>query len=210
MTAVHVHEQFDDAPQQRHASMLGMWLFLATELLLFSGLFTGYTIYRAQWPDAFAQAGTHLYKWIGIGNTAILLLSSACMALAVQTAPSRNRIRWRWMLTTAILGLGFLVIKGIEYKLDYDESLVPAMRFDAAPFTDPAHSELFFVFYWIMTGLHALHVAAGISVISILAIRTRNAPHPENLDNSVAAVGLYWHFVDIVWLFLLPLLYLTA
>jgi cytochrome c oxidase subunit 3 len=209
VSAIHVHEQFDDAAQQRHAATLGMWLFLATEVLVFSVLFTAYTVARAANPQAFHEAGHHLYKWIGVGNAAVLLLSSTAMAVAVETPRSHQRRRSAWMLGTALLGTIFLGVKAVEYTLDIHESLLPLVRFDGSRFLQPARSELFLVFYWAMTALHALHVLGGVCVIALLALRVRRALEPERLDNAVHAAGLYWHFVDIVWLFILPLLYLN-
>jgi cytochrome c oxidase subunit 3 len=209
MTTVDVAHQFDDAPQQNHAVSLGMWLFLASELLIFSVLFTAYATARWMYPEAFAQAGHHLYKWIGVTNTAVLLLSSGAMAMAVESPPNHGGRKAAWMSATATLGLAFLFIKAIEYTLDAHEHLVPGVRFDADPFTDPPHAALFLVLYWIMTGLHALHVLAGVGVISVMAFRTWIDPNPARLHNAVHAAGLYWHFVDIIWLILLPLLYLN-
>ena len=205
----HVAHQFDDAAQQHHAASLGMWLFLATEVLVFAGLFTGYIVFRSLYPHAFAETGRHLYKWIGVTNAAVLLLSSAAMAMGVETPAQAQRVKSSWMLGTVGLALLFVGLKAIEYTLDVRESLLPVIRFDPTPFSEPAHSQLFLVFYWVMTGLHAFHVIGGILVILFLALRVRSAAQPERLTNAVIVVGLYWHFVDIVWLFLLPLLYLN-
>lgn len=209
MTGAHVAHQFDNAPQQHHAVSLGMWLFLASELLIFSILFTGYTAARSVFPAAFTQAGHHLYKWIGVTNTAVLLFSSGAMALAVESPPEKRRRRAAWMGATTALGLAFLTIKAVEYTLDIREHLLPGLRFDPSPFSDPAHSALFLIFYWIMTGLHALHVLAGVVVIGTLCLRIATTTAPERLHNTIHAAGLYWHFVDMIWLFLLPLLYLN-
>ncbi len=205
-----VAHQFDDAPQERLAATLGMWTFLVTEVLFFGGLFVAYTVYRATYPAAFAEASHHLYLSIGGTNTAVLLISSLLMALAVhasQTDQKRRAIRL--MLGTIALGVVFLILKATEYTLDYHDALVPGPRFHASEFTDPRHAQLMLVFYWIMTGLHAAHVTAGVLVIGILSRLVSRAETVARYRNAVEMVGLYWHFVDIVWLFLLPLLYMA-
>ncbi len=211
MSTFHAAHHFDDVAQQRHAVDLGMWAFLAGEVLLFSVLFTGYTAARWTAPQAFSEAGHHLYKWLGVTNAAVLLISSGAMAFAVETDPARPRVKSRWLFVTAALGLVFAGIKAVEYTLDIREGLLPGSHFDASKFTSPASSEMMLVFYWIMTGLHAFHVMAGVAVISSFAIRlrARNADRSLTLDNGVRATGLYWHLVDIIWLFLLPILYLN-
>lgn len=209
MSAAPVAHHFDDARQQRHAATLGVWLFLASELLVFAVLLTAFAAARAAFPQSFAQAGHHLYKWIAVGNAAILLLSSAAMAMAVETPPDRWRRRRRWLALVGVLGLAFLAVKGVEYALDWRESVVPVLRFDGSKFDDPASATLFFVFYWITTGLHALHVLVGVGVVSALVARTGAQAGALRLDDANRAAGLYWHFVDMVWLFILPLLYLN-
>jgi len=212
MTAVRLAHQFDDAAQQRQAAELGMWTFLATEVLFFGGLFASVVIYRHAYGAAFAAASRHLYLWIGAVNTAVLLASSLTMALAVDAAarglPRRCR---RWLWATAGGGAAFLALKAYEYRCDWSDALVPVLRFDAGRFASgsAAHAELFYVFYWIMTGLHAVHVACGVLAVAVTARRAgRRAYTPENHD-TVENVGLYWHFVDVVWVFLFPLLYLA-
>lgn len=209
MSTLHVAHQFDDAAQQRHAVSLGMWLFLATEVLVFSVLFTAYTVARSTAPESFADAGKHLYKWIGVANAVVLLLSSGAMAMAVETPADRSRAKSRWLFVTVAMGLVFLVLKGTEYTLDIHEGLLPGISFAPSRFVDPRHASFFLVFYWCMTGLHALHVAIGICVVAGMALLLRFGPEPEARANAVHATGLYWHFVDIIWLFLLPLLYLN-
>ncbi len=199
--------QFDDAAQQRHAAALGMWTFLVTELMLFGGLFTGYAAYRLQYPEAFAEASRHLYLWIAVANTAVLLVSSFTMATGVQAARSGSRSSGRWFGATALLGCAFLAAKAVEYLLDARDGIVPGPGFAVSGFADPVHAQLFLVFYFVMTGLHALHVAAGVGVVGVVAWRLRRG---EATANQAEMTGLYWHFVDIVWIFLLPLLYLVA
>lgn len=205
-----VADHFDDANQQRHAAQLGMWIFLASELLVFAVLFTGYAAARYWYPESFAQAGAHLYKWIGIANTAVLLLSSAAMAAAAESPPTAHRARAAWLTLTALLGTSFLIIKRYEYHLDLSEHLLPAIDFDPAPFDQPLHAQLFFIFYWVITSLHALHVLVGVVGIAFLAVQSDRGPTSSARHaNTVHNIGLYWHFVDIVWLIILPLLYLN-
>ncbi|HVU64690.1 MAG TPA: cytochrome c oxidase subunit 3 [Phycisphaerales bacterium] len=205
-----VAHQFNDSAQQKHAVLLGMWTFLATEVVLFGGLIASFVICRVMYGRAFSQAGSHLYAWIGITNTAVLLTSSAFVALAVETDPGRNRRRSLLLSATALLGLCFLGLKGVEYGLDVHEGILPRIAWRPEQFADASRAELFMLFYWLMTGLHALHVSAGIAVIGVLAWRSRRAEYAHGHHNTIEAAGLYWHFVDIVWLFLLPLLYLGS
>ncbi len=201
--------QFDDADQQREAAGLGMWTFLITEVLFFGGLFTGYTVYRVSYPYAFAEASHHLFEWIGVTNTAVLLISSMLVALAVGAARRGDRRRLvLFLVGAALLGCAFLGLKSLEYFLDFREGIVPGPLFDGAPFADPPHSELFFVFYFFMTGLHAIHVTIGIGVLTGVAVLGWRGRYTGGNSNGVEVAGLYWHFVDIVWIFLLPLLYL--
>lgn len=207
-------EQFDDLQQQRHASELGMWTFLATEILFFGGLFTAYTLYRLNFPKDFTEASHHLYTSIGAINTAILLISSLTMALAVHAAgdsvnSDRQRRALTWLLVaTALLGCAFLALKGVEYYLDFDEHLVPLIDFHYKGPASAAHVELFMLLYFIMTGIHALHMLIGIGLVCTLIGMNRRSYFKTHTTTPVEMIGLYWHFVDIIWIFLLPLLYL--
>ena len=203
-----VAHQFDDAGQQREAATMGMWLFIATEVLFFGGMFLGYTVYRFQYPQAFAEASKHTLLLFGAINTAVLLISSCVMAFAVGAA-SRNRraLLGTLLLVTASMGVLFLVIKGMEYTHEIHEHLLPGSSFHIEG-SDQRHAELFFYLYWLMTGVHALHVLIGIVLISIFAMRAWFADAFRNRDTAVELLGLYWHFVDIVWVFLFPLIYL--
>ncbi|HEX5221531.1 MAG TPA: cytochrome c oxidase subunit 3 family protein [Verrucomicrobiae bacterium] len=197
-------EQFEDARQQHEAVTLGMWLFLATEVLFFGGLFLAYVVYRHAYSTAFAAGSAHTDLFYGTLNTAILLTSSLTMALAVHAAQeNRPRSITRWLLLTLALALGFLVVKGFEYHKDFVDRLVIGLNFNP---TLPAHAELFFWLYWAMTGLHAVHVIIGIGVLGCVALLVRRKSHAP--ANTIEVAGLYWHFVDLVWIFLYPLLYL--
>jgi cytochrome c oxidase subunit III len=204
-----VPHQFDDAGQQREASTMGMWLFIATEILFFGGMFLGYTVYRCAYPQAFAEASRHTLIVCGGTNAAVLLISSTTMAFAVRAA--RENRRWPlvlFLLLTASLGGLFLLIKGFEYSREISEHLLPGSSFHIEA-AQPAKEELFFYIYWLMTGVHALHVTIGIFLILIFAVRAFFANAFVNHDTPVDLLGLYWHFVDIVWVFLFPLLYLV-
>jgi cytochrome c oxidase subunit III len=206
--AASVEHQFDDAAQQRNAATIGMWLFLSTEVLFFGAMFLGYTAYRYTYPQAFADASRHTLIAYGGTNTAVLLISSTVMAFAVRAASlNRQRLLTLLLLVTASLGTLFLVIKGFEYMREINEGLLPGTKFHIEA-ADPKHAEMFFYIYWLMTGVHALHVGIGVVVIAVFALRAwlRDAFH--NHDTPVELVGLYWHFVDIVWVFLFPLIYM--
>lgn len=202
--------QFDDLAQQHEADTLGMWVFLLTEVMLFGGLFLGYTVYRLSYPEAFAAASHHLDVWLGSVNTAVLIGSSLTMALAVHSAQTDDRRGLtRFLLLTILLGLVFLGIKGTEYLHKFEENLVPGASF-AYPGPRAQHVQLFFSFYFAMTGLHAFHMIVGIGLLAVLVWRARHGRFSADYYAPVELIGLYWHFVDIVWIFLFPLLYLLG
>lgn len=204
-----VAHQFDDLEQQRLSAKLGMWAFLVTEVLFFGGMFAGYAVYRGLYSHAWAAASRELDLVWGTVNTVVLLTSSLTMALAVDAIHRNDRAKLRnFLIATIFLAATFLGIKGYEYAHKWHEHLVPGHGFtwhgDAS--ADPGAVELFFSFYFVMTGCHALHMIIGIGVLSVLALQA-----PKFSSESYSAVentGLYWHFVDIVWVFLFPLLYL--
>ncbi|MEP6663047.1 MAG: cytochrome c oxidase subunit 3 family protein, partial [Verrucomicrobiota bacterium] len=203
-----VAEQFDDAEQQHSVATLGMWTFLATEVLFFGGLFLAYAVYRHAYSDAFAVASQHTHIIFGTLNTAILLTSSLTMALAVAAAKEGNaKSISRWLLATIVFALGFLVVKGFEYHSEIGERLLPGANFSHEL---PEHAEIFFYLYWVMTGLHALHIIIGIGLLGVMTWLARRGKFSAAYHNPVEVSGLYWHFVDIVWIFLYPLLYLIG
>ena len=207
-TAV-VAEQFDEIQQQHSAAKLGMWIFLATEVMFFGGLFLAYTVYGFSYGHVFALASRHLDDVFGGANTAVLLFSSLLMALAVRAAElGRRKQLVRLLLATALFGILFMTIKGFEYRKDFVEDLVPRFdfRWDGS---DAANAELFFWIYFALTGLHAIHVTVGIALIFVLALLARAGKFSPNFM-PVEITGLYWHFVDIIWVFLFPLLYLAG
>lgn len=217
-----VAHQFEDAPQQREAALLGMWSFLATEVLFFGGLITAYVVYRWKAPIQVGLASHHLNVALGCVNTCVLLVSSFLVALAVAEAQRGNARKVIQLLVgTIILGVAFLGIKAVEWVTDYHEGLIPFATNWAIPsgdlnaMTDRGLEpnqfslyRLFWVLYFFMTGLHGLHVIIGLGVFAIVAALVWRRRHAKNFANLVEVTGLYWHFVDIVWVFLYPLLYL--
>ena len=230
--------QFEDAAQQREAVTLGMWTFLVTEILFFGGLFTAYTIYRWSFPAAFAIASRHLDVVLGGVNTVVLICSSLTMAMAVHSAQIGKRRRLIvYLILTMLLGGAFLGIKAVEYHHKYTEHLIPGSSFrmevekfpagfdparDApiaggVPTIDPGltsdlqrHAQIYFSLYFGMTGMHALHMVVGFGLLAWLVLAARRGRFSERYNTPVEIVGLYWHFVDIVWIFLFPLLYLIG
>jgi len=201
-----VAEQFEDADQQYEASNLGMWTFLATEVLFFGGLFMAYILYRHSYPHAFAIGSQNTNLLFGTLNTAILLTSSLTMALAVHAANhGRTKSLVRNLVLTLLFAAGFLVVKGFEYHEDFVKHLIPGPHFSAEL---PPRAELFFWLYWAMTGLHAIHVLVGIGLITAITLMAKRGHFSERYSTPVEITGLYWHFVDVVWIFLYPLLYL--
>ncbi len=207
--------QFDSLPQQREAQLAGMWVFLATEVLVFGALFTGYAVYRTQYPEAFAAASRHLNLLIGGVNTIVLLTSSLTMVLAVHaTQTGKRRMMLACLVLTALLGTLFMAFKAVEYTLDYRDRLVPGLAFEPRTWiamnVDPRPVQLFLAFYYIMTGLHALHLTIGIGLLAVQAVLAGRGWFPPENYMPIELAGLYWHFVDVVWIFLLPLLYLVG
>ena len=207
--ALHAHH-FDSVEQQREAASLGMWIFLVTEAMFFGALFLAYALYRWQWPDAFRAASHHLDVRLGTLNTGVLIASSFTMALAVRAAQiGKRRAIVLFLVLTMILGTAFLGVQAYEYHHKYVEHLTPGPGFEY-PGDQPGHAEMFFYLYFAMTGLHALHMIIGLGVLSVMvgfAARGRITP---DYYNPIECTGLYWHFVDIVWIFLFPLLYLIG
>lgn len=205
---------FADLEQQHEIAVLGMWIFLATELMVFGALFTGYAVYRAQFPAEFMAGSGKLNIWFGGINTVVLLSSSLTMALGVYGAQlGRRNFVVICLALTALLGTAFLVIKGFEYYHDYVEGLVPGLSFNDQDWPPPLHPEkviLFLFFYYAMTGLHGIHLLIGVSIMTILTILAWRGRFTPQYYGPIDVVGLYWHFVDVVWLFLLPLLYLIG
>ena len=216
----YVAQQFEDMEQQTHSATLGMWAFLATEVLFFGVLFTAYTVCRTRWQAQFLEGSRDLKLWLGGVNTAVLLTSSLFMALAVRAAAAGNNRRLiANLLITAVLGVAFLGFKATEYTIEAHEHLVPGINFTTVPPDEadkppaeqhqrPEQEKLFMIFYFIMTGFHALHMIVGISVMAVLIVLAYRRHFSAEYHSPVEVAGLYWHFVDIVWVFLYPALYL--
>ena len=218
--SAHLAHHFDDIEQQTDAATLGMWLFLSTEVLFFGGMFAGYSLYRFWYPHAF-EVGSHMLDiWLGAINTMVLLTSSLTMALAVHAAQSNDsRGTAKFLGWTILLGSVFLGIKAYEYTHKFEEHLVPGTSFSITEAAhhlpaemvrdvNPDHVQLFFSFYFAMTGLHATHMVIGIAILGVLVWMARREKFSSAYYTPVELTGLYWHFVDIVWVFLFPLLYL--
>jgi cytochrome c oxidase subunit 3 len=208
--------QFDSLEQQHETSMLGMWCFLATEVMFFGGLIAAYTVYRSLYPHEIALASRKLNILLGGINTAVLLTSSLTMALAVRAAQLRqSRQVVQLLLITMVLGAAFLGIKFTEWRQDYIENLIPGTHFDSMenfniPPSDPRAKrvEMYFILYFILTGMHAFHMIVGLFVVGTIAYLCHRRWFSGGGAVQVEVAGLYWHFVDIVWIFLYPLLYL--
>ena len=210
--------QFEDLDQQQDADSLGIWIFLATEVMFFGGLFAGYAMLRWVYFAAF-RGGSHLLDVrLGAANTVVLITSSLTMALSVRSAQTGNRRALAlFLILTMILGGVFLGVKAYEYNQKFVEHIVPSL--DWAPQGEVLahlapgglnHAQLYFFFYFVMTGLHALHLIVGMALLLWLVLRARKGSFTSAYFAPVEVVGLYWHFVDIVWIFLFPLLYLIG
>jgi cytochrome c oxidase subunit 3 len=203
--------QFATGEQQRSASVLGMWVFLATEVLLFGGIVTAFGATRVFYPHEFERAAGRLNVLIGGVNTVVLLASSLGMALAVHAAQKGyRRATLVWLGVTALLGLSFLGLKGYEYFADWRDGIVPGTDRFRPEDVPPGRLTLYMMFYFVLTGLHAVHLSVGIALVGWLAVQAARGKLPREGAAVTEVVGLYWHFVDVVWIFLLPVLYLSG
>jgi len=188
-----------------------MWIFLVTEILFFGGLFLTYTIYRWQYARAFAHASLHMDITLGTVNTAVLIFSSLTMAMAVHSAATgKKNLLIGFLVATMLLGGVFLGIKAVEYTDHIRHHLFPGPGFHYPVPGDARAAEIFFSLYFGMTGLHALHMVVGLGLLSVLLALARRGRFSAGYYTPVEISGLYWHFVDIVWIFLFPLLYLIG
>jgi cytochrome c oxidase subunit 3 len=205
-----LQHHFDDMGQQVEASTLGMWVFLVTEIMFFGGLFMAYLLYRSSSPEGFAEASHHLNVTWGAVNTLVLIVSSLTMALGVRaaqtSAPAKTQVGW--ILATMVFGAAFLGVKAIEYTDKFTHHLVPGPYFHWEG-KHPATAEMFYSLYFCMTGLHALHMIVGLGIMTVIAFMAWRNTFDADYYTPVEVAGLYWHFVDIVWIFLFPLLYLV-
>ena len=207
-----VAHQFDDRVQQTEAVSLGMWAFLVQEILFFGGLFTGYTVYRSYYPDSFIAGSYILDIKLGGFNTAVLILSSFTMAMAVYSAQnSKKGSLIGYLIATLFLGFVFLGVKVIEYSEKFHHHHIPGFGFQwHEPIGNAKNVEIFYSFYFAMTGMHALHMIIGAAILIPLIILAWRGRFHKNYYAPIEVFGLYWHFVDIVWIFLFPLLYLIG
>jgi cytochrome c oxidase subunit 3 len=204
-----LREQFDTAEQQKDASTLGMWIFLITEVMFFGGMFLAYTIYRSAYPEAFGPASSSLNVFIGAANTVVLLCSSLTMVLAVRAAQlGRKQGIVLFLILTLLLGGVFLGVKAFEWHEKYVEHHIPGPTFHMDGVPIQGHAQIFFSLYFAMTGLHALHMVVGAGLLLYLIVQARKGVYTAAYNTPVDLIGLYWHFVDIIWIFLFPLLYL--
>ncbi len=205
-----LHEQYREHDQQRESAKLGMWVFLATEVMFFGGMILGYIAYRDAYPEAFRAGSVHMLFLAGTLNTAILISASLFVAFAVHAAQVGDRKALVWFLAIAmLLGICFLSIKGYEYYEHWVDHKVPGISFQwDGP--DPRHAEMFFVLYFFLTGFHALHMIIGVSILSFIVYFAARGRYTPEYHNPVENAALYWHFVDIVWIFLYPMLYLIG
>jgi len=206
---------FENLSEQKETATLGMWVFIAQEIMFFGGLFASYAVYRWKYQEAFAIASHHLNVPLGAFNTGVLICSSLTMALAVHAAAlGKRRQIVAFLLLTVMLGGVFLGVKAVEYKDKFDHHLVPGESFDAEVLHlegDRARqAQIYYSLYFAMTGLHALHMIIGIPILLTLATMAGRGRFDAQYHAPVEIAGLYWHFVDIVWIFLFPLLYLIG
>ena len=209
-TTLALRHQFDNVEQQKDASTFGMWVFLVTEILFFGGMFCCYTVYRSLYPSAFGHASNHLDVILGAVSTAVLICSSFTMACAVNSAATGAKnalVAFLWL--TILFAAAFLAVEMSEWHMLYKEGLMPGFNFTYRD-VDPAHVQLFFCMYFAMTGLHASHVTIGIGLLAVMAFRASRSAFTPQYYTPIEISGLYWHFVDLVWIFLFPLYYLIA
>jgi cytochrome c oxidase subunit III len=215
---------FETQEQQREAATFGMWLFLLTEIMFFGGLFFAYLLYRNWYHDAFVVSSNQLSIPLGAANTAILISSGFFMALGVWAAEVKKQgLLVLFLVLTTVFGVAFLGIKAVEYHEKWEKHHIPGASFDVSQFTNPQayglhekplspdmaqKTQIFFFLYFAMTGMHAFHMVLGIGLLLWLTWRARRGEFSAGYVAPIENFGLYWHFVDIVWIFLFPLLYL--
>lgn len=206
-----LQHHFDTMEQQFSSATLGMWTFLLTEIMFFGGMFGAYTVYRYMYPAAFESTTHYMNVTLGAINTMVLICSSLTMALAVRSAQVGNQKLLRLMLViTLIFGFVFLGIKGYEYHEKWVEHLIPGPHFEYNNRAFAHEAQILFFLYFAMTGFHAIHMIVGAGLMTNLIVQSSRGRYSSQYYAPVEIVGLYWHFVDIVWIFLFPLLYLIG
>jgi len=206
---VELAEQFTTVDQQRRVGTLGMWAWLLTELLLFAGLFLTAAVLRIMYPESVQAASQHLKMWIGAANTVLLITSSLTMTAGIELSKmGRNRDTARALLVTGALGTAFMLLKSYEYYSDYAEHMMPFLDRPYALAGDNA-SQLFVSLYYVATLLHAVHLTIGIATVATMAWLVHRAGYLTKHQNRIELVGLYWHFIDLIWIIAYPTLYLV-
>ena len=201
---------FESLEKQQHAARLGMWLFLATEVLLFAALFTGYAVYRYLYTDAFTQASRHLHTGIGLTNTVVLIASSFTVAWGLdQAAQGRPRNTFRLFFLSIVLGFVFMGFKAYEYSHHFHEGMLPGRYYTWEAIGPGPGGPIFFALYYLITGLHAIHVLIGMTVLAVIGLKARAGRYTAEYHVPVELAGLYWHLVDLIWIFVFPLIYLV-
>ena len=209
-TTLELREQFANPEQQLETAKIGMWIFLVTEIMLFGGLFMAFTVYRMYYPQAFDVGSRGMSIVLGSVNTAVLICSSLAMAMADHSAENGNqRMLALFLILTMILGAVFLGIKFTEYYEHFQEHKVPGIWFEYSG-SNPGQVQMFYVFYFLMTGLHAIHMTIGLCVLGFMLLRTIFGTFTAKYFTPIQLSGLYWHFVDIIWVFLYALFYLPG
>jgi cytochrome c oxidase subunit 3 len=205
-----LREPYSTPQQQRDTATIGMWVFIATEVMFFGGLFAAFAIYRMYYTQGFLEGSRGMTLVIGTVNTAVLIVSTLTMSLAIHAISQGNQVRTYWLLLlTALIGLVFIALKFTEYFIHYSEHKVPGIWFESHdPQAGP--EQLFYVFYFAMTGLHVIHLSIGIGLVSVMAMRTALGRFNQNYHTAIDVVGLYWHFVDIIWGFLFAIFYIPG
>ncbi len=207
---LHLAHHFSSLERQTDAARLGMWLFLATELLLFGGLFCAYSYYRWMFPDAWAEGSHHMSVGLGTINTFILLGSSFTVAMSIHFARvAKPKLTVLMLAISIVCGLAFMGLKGVEYADHFKHGLLPGKYLTSPDVHEPAVG-MFFVLYYLTTGLHAIHVIAGLTVLSVMMVKAHRGVFTPEYYTPLDMGGLYWHLVDIIWIFLYPLLYLVV
>lgn len=200
-------EQFDDAEQQEKTASIGMWVFLSTEILFFGGLFLSYIVYRTTYPAAFTEGVRLTNHLLGLMDAAILLASSFTMSLGVRAIQDgRQKALIFFLVFSIILGLSFLSLKGLEYHEHIVDHLFPGPDFNRQL---PYGVEMFFVLYFLMTGLHAVHMTVGVGLLIVMTWQAAKSKFSAEYYNPVEVCGLYWSFVDIIWIWLYSLFYIA-
>lgn len=209
MQASPLAHHFENIEKQSHAERLGMWLFLASEVLLFTALFAAYAVYRYLYSDAFAEASRAIETWLGLVNTVILVTSSFTVALGLNEAVKGNgKKTGLWFAVSVAFALAFLALKAVEYSHHFHEGQLPGRYYTFQEIQAPGAS-LFFALYFLITGLHGVHVIVGMTILAVVGVKAARGKYTAAYHTPVELAGLYWHLVDLIWIFVFPLIYLV-